>query len=113
MNDNATMDAQSVDEFLGSETKPRWRRWMKYWLPAVVLLVLAAVFLRGGDDKQQYITEPVVERSLDIDVTATGNLRPTNQVDVGSEVRAASTAYWSTSMIGSAAGKCWRRSTPT
>ncbi|WP_305097315.1 efflux RND transporter periplasmic adaptor subunit [Croceibacterium aestuarii] len=86
MNDTATTDARSVDEFLGSETKPRWRRWMKYWLPAVVLLVLAAVFLRGGDDKQQYITEPVVERSLDIDVTATGNLRPTNQVDVGSEV---------------------------
>ncbi len=86
MNDTATTDAHSVDEFLGSETKPRWRRWMKYWLPAVVLLVLAAVFLRGGDDKQQYITEPVVERSLDIDVTATGNLRPTNQVEVGSEV---------------------------
>ena len=86
MNDTAATDAPSVDEFLGSETKPRWRRWMKYWLPAIVLLVLAAVFLRGGDDKQEYITEPVVERSLDIDVTATGNLRPTNQVDVGSEV---------------------------
>jgi HlyD family secretion protein len=28
----------------------------------------------------------VSERSLDIEVTATGNLRPTNQVDVGSEV---------------------------
>ena len=28
----------------------------------------------------------MTERSLDIEVTATGNLRPTNQVDVGSEV---------------------------
>src|SRR5690606_23266837 len=36
--------------------------------------------------KPEYITEAVVERSLDIEVTATGNLRPTNQVDVGSEV---------------------------
>jgi HlyD family secretion protein len=59
---------------------------MKYWLPALVVLVLVIVFTRGGSDKQEYISEPVVERSLDIEVTATGNLRPTNQVDVGSEV---------------------------
>jgi len=85
MNDIAT-ETQSVDEFLGTETKPRWRRWMKFWLPALVLIGIAIYFSRGEKAGPQYITEPVVERSLDIEVTATGNLRPTNQVDVGSEV---------------------------
>jgi HlyD family secretion protein len=85
MNDIATTEPQSVDEFLGTETKPRWRRWMKFWLPALVLILIAAYFLSGEKPGPQYITEPVVERSLDIEVTATGNLRPTNQVDVGSE----------------------------
>jgi HlyD family secretion protein len=92
MNDNSTTiatdeGATSVNMFLGIEERPRWRRWAKFWIPGVIVLVLILVyFSRGGDDKPQYITEQVVERSLDIEVTATGNLRPTNQVDVGSEV---------------------------
>ncbi len=86
MNDTEIEDPRTVDEFLGAETRPRWRRWMKYWLPALILLLVVSYFLSGGDEGPQYITEEVVERSLDIEVTATGNLRPTNQVDVGSEV---------------------------
>lgn len=86
MNDTATEDPQTVDEFLGAETKPRWRRWMKYWLPALILLLLVLFFTRGGEDEPQYITEEVTQGSLAIEVTATGNLRPTNQVEVGSEV---------------------------
>jgi len=38
-----------------------------------------------GTDEVENITEDVATRSLDLVVTATGNLRPTNQVDVGSE----------------------------
>ena len=77
-----------IDEFLGEKPRPRWRRWMKFWLPALVLLVLALMVSRcfGGDEAPGYITEEVVLRSLDLTVTATGNLRPTNQVQVGSEV---------------------------
>lgn len=86
MNDTATEQPQSVEEFLGTEEKPRWRRWMKYWLPALIVLLLLFLFTRGGDTQPRYITEDVVERSLDVHVTATGNLRPTNQVEVGSEV---------------------------
>ena len=78
--------AQSLEEFLGVSERPRWQRWAKYWVPAVVVLLVALYFLRGGEKGPDYITEDVVERSLDIEVTATGNLRPTNQVDVGSEV---------------------------
>ena len=77
---------QSVDEFLGTTERPRWRRWAKYWIPALIVLLIALYFVSGGEEQPTYITEEVVERSLDIEVTATGNLRPTNQVDVGSEV---------------------------
>jgi HlyD family secretion protein len=79
-------ESQSIAEFLGTEERPRWRRWAKYWVPGLIVLLLALYFATRGDKQPEYITEEVVMRSLDIEVTATGNLRPTNQVDVGSEV---------------------------
>ena len=80
--------AESVEEFLGEKDRPRWRRWAKYWVPALVILLLLFALSRcsGGEDGPQYITQEVTEKSLDLTVTATGNLRPTNQVEVGSEV---------------------------
>jgi HlyD family secretion protein len=87
MNDIATSDTIHLDEFLGTTTRPRWRRWAKYWIPAAIVLVLLVVVVASrGDGKPSYITEPVAKHALDITVTATGNLRPTNQVQVGSEV---------------------------
>ncbi len=89
MSDTASRtDDEEIEEFLGTKPRPRWRRWMKFWLPALILLILALLVSRcvGGDDGPGYITEEVVQRSLDLTVTATGNLRPTNQVQVGSEV---------------------------
>jgi HlyD family secretion protein len=89
MSDTApTAQSGDIDEFLGEKPRPRWRRWMKFWLPALILLVLALAVSRcvGGEEAPGYITEEVVLRSLDLTVTATGNLRPTNQVQVGSEV---------------------------
>ncbi|MBB3033722.1 efflux RND transporter periplasmic adaptor subunit [Alteriqipengyuania lutimaris] len=79
---------ENVDEFLGEKPRPRWRRWMKFWLPAVIILalVLLVATCSGGDEGPGYITEEVERGSLDLTVTATGNLRPTNQVTVGSEV---------------------------
>ena len=77
----------SIDEFLGIERGPPWRRWAKYWIPGVIVLVGILYFTNTrGDGKPDYITETVARRSLDLTVTATGNLRPTNQVEVGSEV---------------------------
>lgn len=76
----------SVEEFLGVESKPRWKRWAKYWVPALVFLLLGLWYVSSsGDAKPEYITQTVTQRSLDLTVTATGNLRPTNQVDVGAE----------------------------
>jgi HlyD family secretion protein len=87
MNDVSTQPTETIDEFLGTTEQPRWRRWAKYWVPALLVLILLIVVVssRGGY-KVDYITEPVARHSLDLTVTATGNLRPTNQVQVGSEV---------------------------
>ena len=87
MNDVATYQSENLDEFLGTSEQPRWRRWAKYWIPALLVLVALIVVLASrGTNKTDYITEPVARHSLDLSVTATGNLRPTNQVQVGSEV---------------------------
>jgi len=87
MNDISAPPVETIDEFLGTTERPRWRRWAKYWIPALLVLILVIVVIaeRGGN-KTAYITEPVTRQSLDLTVTATGNLRPTNQVQVGSEV---------------------------
>jgi len=79
----------SVDEFLGTKPRPRWRRTMKYWLPALIVILLLALILSAvfsEKPKPDYITAPVTQESLALSVTATGNLRPTNQVEVGAEV---------------------------
>lgn len=89
MNETSNMAEQpSVDEFLGTKPRPRWRRWMKYWLPGLVVLLLVLVVAQcsGGAPKPDYITAAVTQESLALSVTATGNLRPTNQVEVGAEV---------------------------
>lgn len=69
---------------------PRWRRWAK---PAIALIVLAAAVAgllawrsQAGQPHLSYQTEPAARGNLVVRVTATGNLQPTNQVDVGSEL---------------------------
>jgi HlyD family secretion protein len=80
-------DTQSIEDYLGTKPRPRWRRWAKYWIPGLLVVIIVAWAVLGrGEVKPDYITEDVGRRSLELSVTATGNLRPTNQVDVGSEV---------------------------
>jgi HlyD family secretion protein len=65
----------------------RYRRWL---VPVTVLIVgvLAYIyFSSGGEGKAtRFRTEPAVMGNLVVQVSATGNLQPTNQVDVGSEL---------------------------
>lgn len=67
---------------------PTWARWV-----AVVLIVAAGGWLLSARARTAsvnaapaYVTEPVVRGDLDVKVSATGNLQPTNTVDVGSEL---------------------------
>jgi HlyD family secretion protein len=66
---------------------PRRRLWQA---GAVLLLALGAwlLFFRSGEEAAapRYKTEPASTGTLVVKVSATGNLQPTNQVDVGSEL---------------------------
>lgn len=64
---------------------------LRSWPVLVLVLIVAALiyFSVGRQDSSkapQYKTEPATVGTLVVKVSATGNLQPTNQVDVGSEL---------------------------
>jgi len=79
---------QDLDDFLGVQpTSARailFRRIGIGLAALVVLIILWRLFL-GGSDQAAYATRPVERGDLTVIVSATGNLAPTNQVEVGSE----------------------------
>jgi len=79
----------ALKQILAAGSGPRFKvRWL--WLAAALLVVAAAgfFFYRSGEKKAgpSFKTEPVSVGSLVVKVSATGNLQPTNQVEVGSEL---------------------------
>ena len=86
--DTSTTSDSDVAAYLDTAKPKKWWKRKRVWIPAllVILAIIAATVFGGKEEKPDYITQAVIERSLDLTVTATGNLRPTNQVEVGSEV---------------------------
>ncbi|MBO9576436.1 MAG: efflux RND transporter periplasmic adaptor subunit [Sphingobium sp.] len=77
-----------LDEFLGAahrRSMPKWVKWTLIAVGVVVLLLIGRHFLRGSDTPN-YATAAVHRGDMEVHVTATGNLKPTNQVTVGSEI---------------------------
>lgn len=86
MSNDVTND-QSLDDFLGAKPQKPWRKWAirgGIGLGLVILLLLLSRCF-GSDDKPNYATRTVRKGDLTVTVSATGNLKPINQVDVGSE----------------------------
>jgi HlyD family secretion protein len=80
-------DAQ-LDEFLGvaASDKPWYKRPLVLAaIAAVIVLLLIAYSFFGGSAQAGYATEAARRQDLTVTVSATGNLQPTNQVEVGSE----------------------------
>jgi HlyD family secretion protein len=76
-----------MDAFLGQPPRTWWRRWRKWVLigvPVAIVLLLLARCMRPAPPVQ-YATAPIERHDLDVTITATGNLAPTVQVNVGSE----------------------------
>ena len=67
--------------------KKHWSKWL-IWivLASVILGVVAFWQSKQGTNNLQYITQEAQTGRLVITVSATGNLEPTNQVDVSSEL---------------------------
>ncbi|MHB0982329.1 MAG: efflux RND transporter periplasmic adaptor subunit [Thiobacillus sp.] len=64
------------------------RRWL-WWAAALIVIAVAIwLFLRASEDTAapRYATEAATTGTLVVKVSATGNLQPTNTVDVGSEL---------------------------
>ena len=79
---------QDIESYLDTGKPRKWYKRKRVWAGIVLLILLLFALSRcmGEEPKPNYVTAEVASRSLDLTVTATGNLRPTNQVEVGSEI---------------------------
>lgn len=77
----------TLEEFLGVPPASPWRRWRNWIIVGAVALVVLLLLWRlfAGGETVAYATQPVRVGDLTVTVSATGNLQPTNKVDVGSE----------------------------
>ncbi len=89
MNDttNGIGNTAGLDDFLGVQPGKPWRKWAVRGgaLALLVVLVLLVARCFGGSEEPNYTTREVRKGDLTVTVSATGNLKPINQVDVGSE----------------------------
>jgi len=81
----------NISQTLGIDQSKNHRKHLKRWLIIALLAIVggtsAVVWKKvEGSDSMQYQTQKVQRGNLTMIVTATGNLEPTNQVDVGTEV---------------------------
>ena len=91
MSEQASQPAnEELGRVLRLDDGSKWRRLLTRAAVALgvgVLLVGGYLYsARTSNDAPRYVTEPVVRGELIVTVAATGNLQPTNKVDVGSEL---------------------------
>jgi HlyD family secretion protein len=83
----ASPDGKGLEDFLGAPAKKPWYKRPAYIGGAVVLVLLLLLLSRcfTGTAEGGYATEAVRRGNMRVTVSATGNLQPTNEVQVGSE----------------------------
>lgn len=84
----ASGETTNLDEFLQTpEPSPIWRygKWVLLAV-AIGLVALLVSQLFFSDTGTEYVTDTVKRGDITVDVTATGNLAPTEQVEIGSEI---------------------------
>ncbi len=87
MADKPLTDLDAALALHGRSRRHRWIFWLAIFVfVAGAVLVLAGNGGNGGTTQVQYKTEEARRGDLVVTVTATGNLEPTNEVEVGSEV---------------------------
>ncbi len=88
-----SLEKNDIVQTLDLETAPggkkNYRRWIAAGAGALILMIIALMFFKGGGSKAavQYKTDEVKRGNLTVIVTATGTLKPSNNtVSVGSEL---------------------------
>lgn len=84
------MTSKSIEKTLGLTSEQTPKRWKKIAGVSIALIMIIAVSFytmkHTAKEKASYITVPLKVQDLTTSVSATGNLEPTNTVDVGIEV---------------------------
>lgn len=90
MNDSSSINPPSADvtQLLGaSASRPGWLRRNAKWVIIAVVVAGGALMLRPrGPVAPVFTFDEVTQGGLTVTVTATGNLQPRNQVEVGPEI---------------------------
>jgi HlyD family secretion protein len=76
--------SRTLGENIGRRVPQRWIKWGV--IAAIVVAIGLYFMLRDDKPKASYTTQEVTRGDLTVTVTATGNLEPRNQVDIGSEL---------------------------
>lgn len=84
------MTQSELSQILQKE-KGASKKWKIWLFLAAILLMVAAFFIwrstrASSNNNIRYITEPLVRGDLRVTVTAVGNLEPTNEITIGSEL---------------------------
>lgn len=88
----SAMNNSDISKSLGLDHKTirgkRWKRWLGFAILALAVVISFIVIRKshGNTETVTYETKDVQKGNLTVSVTATGNLEPTNEIDVGIEV---------------------------
>jgi HlyD family secretion protein len=90
MSTTATQPDQELARILGAESASNRRSKYVRWIAAALVLLAAIAGYRLLTSRSQnrlplYETEPVTRATLRVTVSATGNLAPTNKIEIGCE----------------------------
>ncbi len=79
--------AENLEKLSGKSSVGRWKK-MMFWLLPVALVVIGWTLwsMHGETTAVRYKTEAVRKGDVTVTVSATGNLQPTNKVEIGSEL---------------------------
>lgn len=84
---NTSSDVAGSIGDLGVRAPAPWQRYVKWIVLAVIVIAVGYFFFgRSNAPTTRYVTQEVTRGSLTVTITATGNLEPRNQVDIGSEL---------------------------